>query len=150
MNKKLLRHGAWFAICDGKKALILENKGDATYPQLETRQVFEHDNPPSHLQGAAPPGRALAGAGGRRAATEETDFHEQAEHAFLRHFAAELDGWTRHRGLRDLVLVAPPKALGLVRAALTGATRAVLVAEVDRDYVKLPLYEIEHHLAHLP
>jgi protein required for attachment to host cells len=150
MNKKLLRHGAWFAICDGKKALILENKGDAAYPKLETRQVFEQDNPPSREQGSAPPGRAFAGIGVRRGATEETDFHDQAEQAFLRSFAAALDGWVRDRGLHDLVLVAPPRALGTVRAALSDATRALLVAEVDRDYVKLPLYEIEQHLAHLP
>lgn len=150
MNKKLLRHGAWFAVCDGKKALILENKGDAAYPKLETRQVFEQDNPPAHLQGSAPPGRAFAGIGGRRGATEETNFHDQSEQEFLHGFAGALDDWAHHHGLHDLVLVAPPKALGVVRAALSDATRALLIAEVDRDYVKLPLYEIERHLAHLP
>src|SRR5665213_1914021 len=85
MPESLLRHGAWIAICDGQRALLLENKGDREFPKLETRQVFKQENPPTHLQGSAPPGCAFSPMGGGRSAIEEPDFHDLAEQDFLRH-----------------------------------------------------------------
>jgi protein required for attachment to host cells len=46
-----------------------------------------------------------------------------------------------------LILVAPARALGVLRKALSPAAHAVIGAEIDKDYVKLPIHEIEHHLA---
>jgi protein required for attachment to host cells len=36
--------------------------------------------------------------------------------------------------------------MGMIRPALSASTKQVIVAELDRDYVKLPLYEIEERL----
>jgi protein required for attachment to host cells len=149
MPESLLRHGAWIAICDGQRALLLENKGDRKFPKLETRQVFKQENPPTHLQGSAPPGRAFSPMGGGRSAIEEPDFHDLAEQDFLRHFAENLDHSIGEHKIRALVLIAPARALGMVRPHLSAATRRVLIAELDRDYVKLPLHEVERHLSAL-
>ena len=42
--------------------------------------------------------------------------------------------------------MAPPRALGMIRPAYSHGLRAALRAEVDKDLVKLPIYEIEKHL----
>ena len=149
MPESLLRHGAWIAICDGQRALLLENKGDREFPKLETRDVFRQENPPTHLQGSAPPGRAFSPVGGRRSATEESDFHDLAEQDFLRRFAEKLNHSIGEHKIRALVLIAPARALGMVRPHLSATTRRVLIAELDRDYVKMPLHEIERHLSAL-
>lgn len=149
MPKSLLGHGTWIAICDGQKALLLENKGDRKYPKLETRGIFKQENPRNSAQGSAPPGRAFSPAGGGRSAIEETDIHDLAERDFLRNFAGELDHSIGEHKVRTLVLIAPARALGMIRPHLSAATRHVLITELDRDYVKMPLYEVERHLAAL-
>ena len=144
--KYLLQQGTWVAVCDGRKALLLQNCGTREFPKLETRESFEQENPPTHLQGSAPPGRAYSPAGGRRGSVEEADTHDRAERTFLEAFAGCIDSYVRNRDIRSLILVAPPRALGMIRPAISEATQRVLVAQLDHDYVKLPLYQIEQHL----
>ena len=47
---------------------------------------------------------------------------------------------------KSVILVAPPRALGMIRPAYSHALRAAVRAEVDKDLVKLPIHEIEKHL----
>lgn len=142
----LLNHGVWVAICDGAKAMLLEDRGEAGRPKLEMREVVEQQNPPTHAQGGSPPGRVFSGAHGRRAAVEQADFHDQAERDFLHRFAQRIDRSVEENGIQALVLAAPPRALGMLRPALTEKTRRILVAELAHDYVKMPLHEIERLL----
>lgn len=146
MKGPILRQGTWVAVCDGRKALLLENKGNAEYPKLEMREHFEHKSAATHRQGSSAPGRAFSTAGGRRGSVEQADFHDQDEHAFLRRFAECLETHTRNHEIKSLVLVAPARALGMIRPVLAASTRQVVAAEFDRDYVKMPLYEIEERL----
>lgn len=37
----------------------------------------------------------------------------------------------------------------MIRPHLSAATRRILIAELDRDYVKMPLHEVERHLSAL-
>jgi protein required for attachment to host cells len=146
MPEYLLRQGIWVAVCDGRRALLLKNNGTREFPKLETRECFEQENPPTHVQGSAPPGRAFSTAGSRRGAVEESDTHDRAERSFLEDFAKCIDKHVRDHDIRSLILVAPARALGMIRPAMSDATRRIVVAELDRDYVKLPLYQIEQHL----
>ena len=41
MAELLIRHGEWVVVCDGAKALILENAGDTKFPNLKTIKVLE-------------------------------------------------------------------------------------------------------------
>ena len=43
-------------------------------------------------------------------------------------------------------MVAPPRALGMIRPAYSHALRGAVRAEVDKDLVKQPVHEIEKHL----
>src|SRR6267378_2300339 len=42
MQKLKIRQGDWVIVCDGKKALVLENAGDEKFLNLKTREVFAH------------------------------------------------------------------------------------------------------------
>ncbi len=44
MDKMEIGTGGWIVVCDGRKALILENLGDRMFPNLRTREVHEHDD----------------------------------------------------------------------------------------------------------
>jgi protein required for attachment to host cells len=146
MEKLKTATGDWVVVCDGRKALILENIGDALFPNLHTREVKEHPVPATHEQGSDVPGRAFASVGAARSAVDQTDWHRQAEEEFLRGLASELDFAVASGKTRHVVLVAPPRALGVLRQASPKHLRTAIKAEVAHDYVKLPVGEIEKRL----
>ena len=45
MTKMKIGTGDWIVVCDGRKALILENLGDRMFPNLHTKEVHEHPDP---------------------------------------------------------------------------------------------------------
>jgi protein required for attachment to host cells len=147
MSRLRLGQGEWVVVCDGTKALVLENAGDAKFPNLKTKEVFEQDDPPTHEQGTDAPGRSINSVDGRRSAMEQTDWHTQEEERFLRRLVAHLDAAVNAGTIKSLIVVAPPRALGVLRHAYSHNLRAALRAEIDKDFVKLPVYEIEKHLA---
>ena len=128
MSKLKIRHGEWVVVCDGAKALVLENAGDETFPNLKTKEVYEQDVPATHEQGTDQPGRAFNSVGTRRSAVEQTDWHEQEESRFLRRLVSHLEAAVKAREFESLVVVAPPRALGSPggsrlqrRCAMTGS-----------------------------
>src|SRR5665811_2388963 len=92
-------------------------------------------------------GRAFSPAGhGSRSAVEQTDWHDQAERAFLAQLVQHLDRAIAAGKTKSIILAASPRALGMIRPAYSHALRAAVRAEVDKDLVKLPIHEIEKHL----
>jgi protein required for attachment to host cells len=148
-SKVALRHGVWLAVCDGTKALLLENEGDHAFPKFETRETMIALNPSTHEQGSAKPGRAFNSVDGRRAAVEETDLHVLAEEKFIKDFAGHVERKVQEVPIQSIVLIAPARALGILRACIGSSTRRILAGSLARDYVHQPLYEIERHLKDL-
>jgi protein required for attachment to host cells len=136
----------WVVVCDGRKALILENAGDEKFPNLRCREEHEHPDPPTHDLGTSPPGRVHQSVGTGRSAVEPTDLHDQSEQRFLGWLAHHLDAAVSKGEAKALIIVAPPRALGVLRHAYSPRLRAALKAEIDKDYVRTPIYEIEKHL----
>ena len=50
MTALLIRHGEWVVVCDGAKALVLENAGDIRTPNLKTVQVYEQKDLATHAE----------------------------------------------------------------------------------------------------
>jgi len=146
MNKMRIDKGDWLVVCDGRKALILENLGDEMYPNLHTREVREQSNPSTAAQGTDAPGRLHASVGGARSSAEQTDWHDEAERTFLRSLAERLDTALSDGETSGLTMVASPRALGMIRTDYSDAVRRALRGEVGKDLVKLPVYEIEKQL----
>jgi protein required for attachment to host cells len=44
------------------------------------------------------------------------------------------------------VLIAPPRALGVLRSAYSPALKGAVRAEIDKDLVAVPVHEIEKRL----
>jgi protein required for attachment to host cells len=146
MTKLKIRQGDWVIVCDGKKALVLENAGDEKFLNLKTREVFDHPDLRTHELGTDAPGRSFSSVGNGRSAVEQTDWHTQEEEKFLRKLAGHLDAAVKAGEAKSLILVAPPRALGVLRQAYSHNLRDALHAEIDKDFVKLPVHEIEKHL----
>lgn len=148
MSDLMIHSGEWVVVCDGAKALVLQNAGDAKFPNLKTLEVFEQKDLATHEQGADKPGRAFSTTGSGRSAVGQTDWHDQSEQAFLTKLAHHLDAAVSSGKTKSLIVVAPPRALGMLRPAYSHALKAAVRAEVDKDLVKMPVGEIEKHLTH--
>lgn len=147
MAKERIHHGDWVVVCDGAKALVLQNVGDGGILNLKTREVHQQDDPKTSEQGTDRPGRAMSSVGAGRSAVEEADLHDLAERDFLVRLAGRLDAAAAKGDIAALVLVAPPRALGVLRETYSAPLRKALKAEIEKDYVNLPIDQIERHLA---
>jgi protein required for attachment to host cells len=148
-NKISIPHDTIVFVGDGRKALFLRNAGDEKFPDLKTEQVFVDQNPATRDQGSDKPGRLFAGptAPNRRSSVEPTDWHELEEHRFARLVADAFEKLVRERKVKTVIIAAPPRTLAELRQALHGDVKARVMAEVDKDFTKHPVYEIERHLA---
>ena len=57
MAELKIDNGGWVIVCDGAKALVLENAGSRMHPNLTTRQVFEHPDLSDRELSADKPGK---------------------------------------------------------------------------------------------
>jgi protein required for attachment to host cells len=148
MDKIKVKAGDWVVVCDGRKALILENIGDHAFPNLHTKEIREHTETRTSAQGSDAPGRVHQSIGTARSAVEQVDWHDEAERAFLTALAGRLHVGLTQGETHALIMIAPPRALGMIREAYSAAVRRAIRAEVGKDLVKLPLHEIEKQLFH--
>jgi protein required for attachment to host cells len=146
MTKNGLAHGIWVLICDGRKALLTENAGDAAAPNLQVRESFEHPDLATHELGSDKPGRIFQSTNVGRSAAEPTDLHRLAEEDFLKKIAGILNKSVSDHRIKNIILVAPPRAIGVLRGALSPAAGKVVRHELEKDYVREPMYEVEKHL----
>ncbi len=93
------------------------------------------------------PGRVHESTGSSRSAVEQTDWHDQAEAEFLQMIARRLDDAVSKGETHALILIAAPRALGVLRRSLSQAVQNAVTAEIDKDYVRMPVHEIEKRLA---
>jgi len=77
---------------------------------------------------------------------EQTDWHLQSEQRFLQRVVGHLDAAVNAGEAKSLIVVAAPRALGVLRHAYSHNLRAALRAEIDKDLVRLPVYQIERHI----
>ena len=59
-----------------------------------------------------------------------------------REVARLLDEERKKLAFDELVVIAPPKALGRLREAIPRELRKMVTREVDKDLTKLPLHEL--------
>ncbi len=147
MSRLKVDSGDWIVVCDGTKALILENVGDRAYPNMRVKEVREQDDPRASEQGADAPSRAFASVHWRHAQRNGSD---GLAHPGGGCVSEETGRRAQCRGpsgkLRALAIVAPPRALGVIRQAYSAAPRSAVMAELARDYVNVPVDEIEKRL----
>ena len=143
MSKLKIDQGEWVVVCDGRKALILENAGDAKFPNLRMRETYDHASEATHTLGTDRPGRSHQSVGHHRSAVSQTDWHDQSERSFLHMLAVRLQKAVADRQARVLTMVAAPRALGMIRDEYSPALQRAVIREIAKDAVKLPINEIE-------
>ncbi len=140
-------NGDFIVVCDGSKALLIENEGDEMLAKFKTREVYEQHEEPTHALGTDRPGRVAEMATRARSAVAGKDLHDEEESAFLIRLANRLDALVRAGQAHHVVIVAPPRALGVLRKSYSSALRKAIRAELDHDLIHLTVPEIEQRLS---
>lgn len=144
---KLEKANRLVVVCDGAKAVLLADAGIATAPRLTVVESFAEPHPSTTALGTDRPGRVHESATTGRSAMETTDLHTQAEIAFLGRVAGRLGEIVGAGEASRILLVAPPRALGTLREALSAKVKACVEGAIAKDLVKMPVDEIGRHIA---
>ena len=151
-----LPHNALVLIADGRKMLFFRNQGDEGQIDLRTeahevREDHKDRELRTDAQGAAPHSAGAAGSGVgaqggghvSRQTMEETDFHQQEEDRWLKEAAEELKKRALRNDFDALAIVAPPKALGVLRKELHKEVERRIVCTVNKEMSGRPVPDIE-------
>ncbi len=87
-----------------------------------------------------------SGGHGRHSMGHEQSTHDHEAQVFARELCAELEKIRVKGDLHRFYLVAPPRFLGLLRAALSKPCAELVAGEVDKDMVKFDLDAIRAQL----
>ena len=141
-------HGAQVMVVDGGRLALFVNRGREFEPALELVEQEQAEFPKTSELGADRPGRAFESSGSRRSAYEVTDIHDRAEEQFVSAAAKRLEAMLADPKAQVL-LVAAPRALGVMRKVMPGDVRARLVGEVPKAYGGMSAAELSGVLAKL-
>ncbi len=137
----------WIVVADGARAHIVKNEG----PGKGLAAVMAHDfaapHPPSRDFGADKPGRVFESSNGSRHSVEpRIDFHTYEKTRFAKDISEVLEKAAARKAYDRLVLVAPPKTLGVLRNALGPESRSRIRGELGKDLTHLGIRELSGHL----
>jgi len=137
----------WILIADGARARIVRCDGPGKGLASAMSHEFAASHAPSRDFGTDKPGRGQGGGSGSHHAVEsKVDWHTHEKHLFAAHMAKTLEQAYTQGAFDDLVLVAPPPALGDLRKALDGKLKGHIAAELGKDLTHLTIHELGDHL----
>ena len=142
-----MHNGTIVLVADGSKMLLLRNDGDAVSPELHVLAHGTFANPPSHEQMSDAPGVTFSSHGFGRSAYPQADPDQQAKDQFAADAASQLTELLKTED-GEVVVIAPPDTLGLLRRHYGPAVKARLIAEIDKDLTKHPVAAITQHVSH--
>jgi protein required for attachment to host cells len=133
-------------IADGEHVRFVQPDADNAL-----RTIGSFDSASAHLRsrdiGSDRPGRALeSGASARHAVGQRHDLHAMEKEKFVRLVGEQVNAASERDEFDELLLVAPPRALGELREALDAATQTKLVGSLEKDLVKTPDSELWPHV----
>jgi protein required for attachment to host cells len=143
-----LPHNALVLVADGRKMLFFRNHGDEDQIDLRTEAHDQREELKNRELHTDAPGtaavRASSGGGGAyRPMMTETDFQQQEEDRWIRDAAEELKNRALGHDFDALAIVAPPKALGVLRKVLHKEVEKRIVCTVNKEMSGRPVPDIE-------
>jgi protein required for attachment to host cells len=139
-----LPHDALVLVADGRKMLFFRNHGDENQIDLRTeahdaRKLQRKDR---EIKTDAP-GTVKQSFGYGHSTYEEPDFQQQEEDRWIKDAADELKARVLRNDFDALAIVAPPKALGVLKKCLHKEVERRIVCTVDKEMTGRPIPDIE-------
>jgi protein required for attachment to host cells len=142
-----LPNNALVLVVDGRKMLFFRNHGDENQIDLRTEAHDQRDDRKDREIKTDAPGGIHQSAGYGHSTYEEADFHQQEEDRWIKDAADELCRRALRNDFDALAIVAPPKALGVLKKCLHKEVEKRLICTVDKEMTGRPVPDIESLLA---
>lgn len=138
----------WILVCDASRAVLYgTEKRDDKWQVLRSLSEPESRMKSSELTPTEPGHAAKSKGGTRHTAFENSTTAKDASISrFAQKLAQVLDEGVDGRQYERLVLVAPPRFLGLLKQRLSAETEARLYATVNKDYTLCDAREVREWL----
>jgi|LNFM01.1.fsa_nt_gb protein required for attachment to host cells len=139
----------WILIADAGRSRVLETLGPGKGAHEVAGMTSDADLAAStHEMVDDRQGRSFESSGAtRHPLVPRTDPRDLAKRSYLEGVAERIDQSASDRAFDRLVVVAPPQALGILRAAFSDRVKAAIVGEVAKDLTKVPDHDLAPHLA---
>jgi protein required for attachment to host cells len=147
MRKSSIPHDTLVMVGDGSRAVFFRNTGSLQQPSLAVENVFEQDNPPTREQGTDRPTRGPTSFAAPRGNIEGPDWHQLNEARFASEIADKLYKMAHANQFERLIIVAPPKVLGVLRQSLHKEVLDRIEAEVPKELAGSSVNTIQRELA---
>ncbi len=139
----------WVLIADGGHARVLQSTGAGRRLEEVAGMSFSHELPPTHELVRDRQTRSFESVGHtRHPVSTGLDPHRKEKEKFAVELAGILE--QQVKAFDRLVVVAPAKAMGELRDALSESVRKKVEKEVVKDLTKTPDSEIASHLGMVP
>ena len=138
-----LPNNALVLVADGRKMLLFRNHGDENQIDLRTESHDARKDRKDREIKTDAPGTTKQSAGYGRSTYEEPDFQQQEEDRWIKDAADELKARVLRNDFEALAIVAPPKALGVLKKCLHKEVERRIVCTVDKEMTGRPIPDIE-------
>src|SRR5438445_13236886 len=138
-----LPHNALVLVADGRKMLFFRNHGDENQIDLRTESHDARKQRKDREIKTDAPGTTKQSFGFGRSTYEEADFQQQEEDRWIKDAADELKARVRRKDFEALAIVAPPKALGVLKKCLHKQVQKKIVCTVNKEMSGRPVQELE-------
>ena len=139
-----LANNALVLVTDGRKTLFFRNAGDENQIDLRTEEFNEREDlKDGEIKTDAPGAIGQRGGYCGRVAYEETDFHQQEEDRWAATAAERVNQRVLTNDFDQLVIVAPPKTLGVLRKKLHKEAERKLLCEIPKEMTRRSIPDIE-------
>lgn len=137
----------WILVADGARARILANEGPGKGLSDAFQRDFVGTNELMREMVSDKPGRTQGSADASRHAFQpQTEWHRFDKQQFAKRMAEILEKAAVAKAYDRLVLVAPPQALGDLRAELGRHAKKKVTGEIDKDLTHVAVHDLPGHL----
>lgn len=141
-----LPHRALVLVADGTKILFLRNHGDQNQIDLRTESHDAREDRKDRDIKTDAPGTQSPRVGIGRDTMDETDFHQQEEDRWVKDAADELKKRALRNDFDALAVIAPPKALGVLKKSLHKEVQKRIILSINKEMTDRPIPDIEELL----
>lgn len=138
-------------VCDARKALLMTNAGSPARPQLHIEEHIEAPEGAERVAGNDRRGKRYDGGGTggsfrARSSMETSDTDHERAAEFASEIVEKVTAFRREKPIGQILLVAPPAFLGVLRAKVTDEIESLIVSEIPKHFTDLPVAEIQKSL----
>ena|SRR5579872_1406393 len=139
-----LPHNALVLVADGRKMLFFRNHGDENHIDLrtESHDARRYQRKDREIKTDAA-GTVRQSFGSNRPTYDEADFQQQEEDRWIKDAAEELKKRALRGNFDALAIVAPPRALGVLKKCLHKEVHKRIVCAVNKEMSGRAIPDIE-------